>query len=96
MLNFGPDRATDETYLMYFILLSEMHRILDSIRENMASACFGTTPEGNMIAAAGDALWNNGTVCGKMFTVTCTGPRNPVTHPCTGKSVMVKIVDHCP
>ncbi|GMI99771.1 hypothetical protein like AT4G30380 [Hibiscus trionum] len=60
------------------------------------SACFGNTPEGTMIAAAGDALWNNGAVCGKMFTVTCTGPRNPVPHPCTGKSVTVKIVDHCP
>ncbi|XP_039070677.1 putative EG45-like domain containing protein 1 [Hibiscus syriacus] len=52
--------------------------------------------EGNMISAAGDALWNNGAVCGKMFTGTCTGPRNPVPHPCTGKSVKVKIVDHCP
>ncbi|MBA0655687.1 hypothetical protein Goklo_008145 [Gossypium klotzschianum] len=49
-----------------------------------------------MIAAAGDALWDNGTVCGKMFTVTCMGPRNPVRHPCTGKIVTVKIVDHCP
>ncbi|KAG4142544.1 hypothetical protein ERO13_D06G135750v2 [Gossypium hirsutum] len=52
--------------------------------------------QGKMIAAAGDALWNNGAVCGKIFTVTCTGPRNPVPHPCTGKSVTVKIVDHCP
>ncbi|MBA0804840.1 hypothetical protein Gohar_004403 [Gossypium harknessii] len=31
-----------------------------------------------------------------MFTVTWTGPRNPVPHPCIGKSVTVKIVDHCP
>ncbi|MFQ6665497.1 hypothetical protein Gotur_032213 [Gossypium turneri] len=60
------------------------------------SACFGNQDQGKMIAAAGDALWDNGTVCGKMFTVTCTGPRNPVPHPCTGKSVTVKIVDHCP
>ncbi|KAB1998504.1 hypothetical protein ERO13_D12G073801v2 [Gossypium hirsutum] len=60
------------------------------------SACFGNQDQGKMIAAAGDALWDNGTVCGKMFTVTCTGPRNPVPHPCTGKSVNVKIVDHCP
>ncbi|MBA0688444.1 hypothetical protein Goari_006231, partial [Gossypium aridum] len=29
-----------------------------------------------MIAAAGDALWKNGAVCGKKFTVKCTGPRN--------------------
>ncbi|KAK8499767.1 hypothetical protein V6N13_038837 [Hibiscus sabdariffa] len=60
------------------------------------SACFGSTPQGNMIAAASDSLWNNGAVCGKTFTVTCTGPRNAVPHPCTGKSVTVKIVDHCP
>ncbi|MBA0626864.1 hypothetical protein Gotri_006096 [Gossypium trilobum] len=60
------------------------------------SACFGSQDQGKMIAAAGDALWNNGAVCGKIFTVTCTGPRNPVPHPCTGKSVTVKIVDHCP
>ncbi|KAH1073033.1 hypothetical protein J1N35_025361 [Gossypium stocksii] len=60
------------------------------------SACFGNQDQGKMIAAAGDALWDNGTVCGKMFNVTCRGPRNPVPHPCTGKSVTVKIADHCP
>ncbi|KAK8983032.1 hypothetical protein V6N11_055015 [Hibiscus sabdariffa] len=62
----------------------------------VTSACFGSTPQDNMIAAAGDSLWNNGAVCGKTFTVTCTGPRNAVPHSCTGKSVTVKIVDHCP
>lgn len=62
----------------------------------LASACYGGTPEGVMIAAASDKLWDNGRVCGKYFTVKCTGPRNPVPHPCTGKSVRVKIVDHCP
>ncbi|CAF2147789.1 hypothetical protein BRARA_A00707 [Brassica rapa] len=60
------------------------------------SACYKDTPEGVMIAAASDTLWDNGRVCGKMFHVTCTGPRNPVPHPCTGKTVTVKIVDHCP
>ncbi|ESQ54166.1 hypothetical protein EUTSA_v10026568mg [Eutrema salsugineum] len=60
------------------------------------SACYGGTQEGVMIAAASDKLWDNGRVCGKMFTVKCTGARNPVPHPCTGKSVTVKIVDHCP
>ncbi|KAG7540907.1 RlpA-like domain superfamily [Arabidopsis thaliana x Arabidopsis arenosa] len=62
----------------------------------IASACYRGTQEGVMIAAASDILWNNGRVCGKMFTVKCTGPRNAVPHPCTGKSVTVKIVDHCP
>lgn len=49
-----------------------------------------------MIAAASDSLWAGGSICGKYFKVTCTGPTNPVPHPCTGKSVVVKIVDHCP
>ncbi|CAH2077470.1 unnamed protein product [Thlaspi arvense] len=59
------------------------------------SACYGGTQEGVMIAAASDTLWDNGRVCGKYFTVKCTGARNPVPHPCTGKSVTVKVVDHC-
>lgn len=61
-----------------------------------ASACYGNTPEGTMIAAASDPLWNGGKICGTYFKVTCTGPTNPVPHPCTGRSVTVKIVDHCP
>ncbi|KAH6818560.1 Barwin-related endoglucanase [Perilla frutescens var. frutescens] len=60
------------------------------------SACYGSTNEGVMIAAASDPLWQNGGICGKVFNVTCTGATNPVPHPCTGKSVVVKIVDHCP
>ncbi|KAK6944279.1 RlpA-like protein, double-psi beta-barrel domain, partial [Dillenia turbinata] len=62
-----------------------------------ASACYGNTPEGTMIGSASDVLWNNGAVCGKWYRVTCTGPTNPVPHPCyDGKSVTVKVVDHCP
>lgn len=49
-----------------------------------------------MIAAASDPLWGGGSICGKYFKVICTGPTNPVPHPCTGKSVVVKLVDHCP
>ncbi|XP_051120408.1 putative EG45-like domain containing protein 1 [Andrographis paniculata] len=60
------------------------------------SACYGSEGEGVMIAAASDPLWENGAICGKTFKVTCTGPTNPVPHPCTGKSVVVRIVDHCP
>ncbi|XVF88059.1 hypothetical protein PTKIN_Ptkin19aG0018700 [Pterospermum kingtungense] len=62
----------------------------------VASACFNQEGRGTMIGAAGDALWNNGAVCGKKFTVTCTGARNAVPNPCTGKSVTIMIVDHCP
>ncbi|XP_076904354.1 putative EG45-like domain containing protein 1 [Bidens hawaiensis] len=62
-----------------------------------ASACYGNTPKGVMIAAASDTLWNNGAICGKVFTVKCTGHTNAVPHPCyNGKHVTVKIVDHCP
>ncbi|KAL9224135.1 hypothetical protein vseg_000202 [Gypsophila vaccaria] len=61
------------------------------------SACYGSTPEGTMIAAAGDQLWEGGKICGKVVRVTCTGPTNPFPHPCNeGKSVTVKIVDQCP
>ncbi|CAN4084323.1 unnamed protein product [Withania somnifera] len=60
------------------------------------SACYGNKPQGTIIAAASDALWAGGKICGKTFNVTCTGPTNAVPHPCTGKSIVVKIVDHCP
>ncbi|XP_059287773.1 putative EG45-like domain containing protein 1 [Lycium ferocissimum] len=60
------------------------------------SACYGSTPQGAIIAAASDPLWAGGKICGKTFNVTCTGPTNPVPHPCTGRSIVVKIVDHCP
>ncbi|KAK5775355.1 putative EG45-like domain containing protein 1 [Gossypium arboreum] len=59
-------------------------------------ACFENQDQGKMIAAIGDALWHNGTVCEKMFTVKCMGPRNPVPLPCTGKSVTIKIIDYYP
>ncbi|CAI9293595.1 unnamed protein product [Lactuca saligna] len=61
------------------------------------SACYGNTPGGVMIAAASHPLWDGGAICGKMFTVKCTGATNAVPHPFhDGKTVTVKIVDHCP
>ncbi|KAK1551330.1 hypothetical protein Q3G72_034014 [Acer saccharum] len=61
------------------------------------SACYGFEDHGVMIAAAGDALWQNGAACGRMYSVTCTGPTNQgVPQPCRGGSVTVKIVDRCP
>uniref|UniRef100_A0A7N0UT88 Expansin-like EG45 domain-containing protein n=1 Tax=Kalanchoe fedtschenkoi TaxID=63787 RepID=A0A7N0UT88_KALFE len=61
------------------------------------SACYGNQDEGVMIGAASDPLWNNGAICGKYFTVRCTGPTNPYPKSCKGKnSVRIKIVDHCP
>ncbi|WCJ30198.1 EG45-like domain containing protein [Euphorbia peplus] len=61
-----------------------------------ASACYGYKKEGVMIAAASDALWDNGGACGKKYRVKCIGATNDGSHPCTGKSVVVKIVDYCP
>ncbi|MBA0688442.1 hypothetical protein Goari_006230 [Gossypium aridum] len=93
-----------ENYSLFFVgmvaclisIASATPGIATFYTKYVPSACFGNQYQGKMIAAAGDALWDNGTVCGKMFTVTCTGPRNPIPHPCTGKSITVKIVDHCP
>ncbi|KAF4368126.1 hypothetical protein G4B88_001030 [Cannabis sativa] len=62
-----------------------------------ASSCYGYTDEGVMIAAASDVIWNNREACGKQYRIECTGPTNDgVTQPCTGQSVVVKIVDYCP
>ncbi|XP_041020464.1 EG45-like domain containing protein [Juglans microcarpa x Juglans regia] len=61
------------------------------------SACFGYEDQGVMTAAASDALWDNGAACGRMYSVSCTGPTNQgVPQPCTGSQVTVKIVDFCP
>ncbi|XP_043708659.1 EG45-like domain containing protein [Telopea speciosissima] len=61
------------------------------------SSCYGYEDEGTMIAAASDAVWNNGAACGTYYTVTCTGPTNQgVTQPCYNTSVTIKIVDYCP
>ncbi|CAD6205626.1 unnamed protein product [Miscanthus lutarioriparius] len=61
------------------------------------SACFGNAAEGTTIAAASEVFWDGGAACGDRYVVTCTGATNQgVPHPCTGRSVTVKIVDLCP
>ncbi|KAM3269872.1 hypothetical protein P3S67_029778 [Capsicum chacoense] len=61
------------------------------------SSCYGYQDNGVMIAAASDTIWGNRAACGRMYRVTCTGPTNQgVLRPCTGKSVVVKVVDYCP
>ncbi|KAL7257587.1 hypothetical protein ACSBR1_003826 [Camellia fascicularis] len=60
------------------------------------SACYGNQDKGVMIAAASDAIGGKA-ACGRKYKVTCTGPTNQgVPRPCTGKSVVVTIVDYCP
>lgn len=63
----------------------------------LASSCHGYSNDGVMIAAASDAIWNNRAACDRKYKVMCTGATNQGDpHPCTGKSVVVKIVDYCP
>ncbi|KAI8018007.1 EG45-like domain containing protein [Camellia lanceoleosa] len=60
------------------------------------SACYGYQDQGVMIAAASDALWNNGAACGKMYSVSCTGATNQGPQPCKSGSVTVKIETDVP
>ncbi|KAI6685994.1 hypothetical protein NL676_031907 [Syzygium grande] len=65
--------------------------------EYVPSSCYGFDTPGGMIAAASDEFWEGGAACGRTYSVTCTGATNlGDLHPCTGKSVVVKIVDYCP
>lgn len=50
-----------------------------------------------MIAAASDAIWNDGAACGQYYQVNCISGTNEGTPtPCLGSgSVVVKIVDYC-
>ncbi|KAK6156673.1 hypothetical protein DH2020_010921 [Rehmannia glutinosa] len=62
-----------------------------------ASSCDGYKNDGVMIAAASDAIWDNKAACGRTYKVKCTGATNKgVPHPCTGQSVVVRVVDYCP
>ncbi|KAL2502345.1 EG45-like domain containing protein 2 [Forsythia ovata] len=61
------------------------------------SSCNGFKNDGVMIAAASNAIWNNRAACGRRYRVKCIGgTNNGVQNPCTGNSVLVKIVDYCP
>uniref|UniRef100_A0A5B7BHB1 Expansin-like EG45 domain-containing protein n=1 Tax=Davidia involucrata TaxID=16924 RepID=A0A5B7BHB1_DAVIN len=62
----------------------------------VSSACYGNQDNGNMVAGASDAIWNNGAACGTNYKVKCIGPANTAPHPCkNGESIVVKIVDYC-
>ncbi|XP_075078418.1 putative EG45-like domain containing protein 1 [Nicotiana tabacum] len=55
------------------------------------TTCYGNTTQGTLLAAS-DRLGLDFN-CGTLLKVTCTGP---VPQPCTGKSVVVKMVSDCP
>ncbi|PON46068.1 Expansin [Trema orientale] len=61
------------------------------------SACYEYEYHGVLVAAANDALWNHGNVCGQTYWVTCTGiTNNRPQHPCKNHStVFIEIVDYC-
>ena len=62
-----------------------------------ASKCFGFDDQGVMIAAASEAIFNDGEACGQFYQVTCLSGTNLGTPmPCLDGSVVVKIVDLCP
>ncbi|KAH6776580.1 Barwin-related endoglucanase [Perilla frutescens var. hirtella] len=61
------------------------------------SSCHGYSNDGVMIAAASDAIWDKRGACDRKYKVKCTGATNQGDpHPCTGQSVVVRIVDYCP
>ncbi|XP_020578329.1 EG45-like domain containing protein [Phalaenopsis equestris] len=61
------------------------------------SACYGNDDMGTMIAAASDAIYENGAACGRTYRVTCTGATSQdAPQPCTGANVVVQVVDYCP
>ncbi|KAF2318777.1 hypothetical protein GH714_010631 [Hevea brasiliensis] len=62
------------------------------------SACYGYEDHGVMIAAASEAIFNNGAACGLYYQVTCKSGTNAGTpFPCWGSgAVVVKNVDRCP
>ncbi|XP_057787767.1 EG45-like domain containing protein [Salvia miltiorrhiza] len=61
------------------------------------SSCHGYSNDGVMIAAASDAIWDKRAACDRKYKVRCSGATNKGDpHPCTGRTVVVKIVDYCP
>nr|AWP38933.1 Ave1 [Fusarium oxysporum f. sp. physali] len=56
------------------------------------TACYGNDlsqfPAGNLFAAAGEGIWDNGAACGRRYRVKCISPR-----PCKSDMVDVRIVD---
>eukprot|EP01018_Ginkgo_biloba_P035626 Gb_34548 [translate_table: standard] len=56
----------------------------------------GQFPAGNLFAAANDAIWDNKAACGRQYRVRClSGNNRRGGRPCRGRSIVVKIVDHC-
>ncbi|POO01437.1 Expansin [Trema orientale] len=48
-----------------------------------------------MIAAAGDAIWDDKKACGRSYYVKCIGSTNKAPETCKEGEVAVLIVDRC-
>ncbi|KAG5563791.1 hypothetical protein RHGRI_000103 [Rhododendron griersonianum] len=59
-------------------------------------------PDLYLAAAVSDAVWKGNQTCGTKYSIKCTGSAFEVAlpsvpcNPCTGESVNVTIVEHCP
>ncbi|KAL3643691.1 hypothetical protein CASFOL_014506 [Castilleja foliolosa] len=59
-------------------------------------ACRKTAPIGTLVAAVDPSMFNNGTACGKSYTIRCTGPfiiGDP--QPCRNGNITVTVCDLC-
>eukprot|EP01018_Ginkgo_biloba_P035631 Gb_34546 [translate_table: standard] len=64
------------------------------------TSCYGYNqgqfPAGNLFAAASNAIWDNKAACGRQYRIRCLSGTNPRDRrPCRGRSILVKVVDHC-
>lgn len=58
------------------------------------SACYGNQYE-TMVTGVRSNLWQGRQACGRRYRVRCIGPTYNFRGACTGRSVVVKVVDFC-
>ncbi|KAL0802943.1 hypothetical protein Bca101_058119 [Brassica carinata] len=58
------------------------------------SACYGNQYE-TMVTGVRSNLWQGSQACGRRYRVRCIGPTYNFRGACTGRSVVVKVVDFC-
>ncbi|WZZ70133.1 hypothetical protein YC2023_081503 [Brassica napus] len=58
------------------------------------SACYGNQYE-TMVTGVRNNLWQGSRACGRRYRVRCIGPTYNFPRACTGRSVIVKVVDLC-
>ncbi|KAF2539328.1 hypothetical protein F2Q68_00020403 [Brassica cretica] len=58
------------------------------------SACYENQYE-TMVTGVRNNLWQGSRACGRRYSVRCIGPTYNFPGACTGRSVIVKVVDFC-